>query len=50
MNDTKNLILVYRDKHGGLHEQRVDDLVNVGTLIDPDDGEAMPLVGWRVVE
>lgn len=50
MNDTKNLILVYRDKHGALHEQPADDLVNVGTLVDPDDGEDMLLAGWRTTE
>lgn len=50
MNDIHKLILVYRDEDGGLHEQFAVDLPNCGTLIDPDSGDDMDLVGWRVVE
>ena len=50
MNDLRKLVLIYRDEAGNLHEQRAEDLPNCGTLIDPDNGDDMELVGWRVVE
>lgn len=38
--------LVYADENGGQHYQPVADVVSVGTLIDPDSGDDMELVGW----
>ena len=38
--------LIYHDRHGRPHYQHWRDLPEAGTLIDPDDGEDMELVGW----
>jgi hypothetical protein len=41
--------LVYTDKSGTEHRQSVADLVEVGTLIDPEDGEDMEVSFVQVV-
>lgn len=38
--------MIYVDCHGGHHSQPAGDIVSVGTLIDPDDGEDMEMIGW----
>lgn len=38
--------LVYQDDAGNQHHQPWQDLPEVGTLIDPETGEDMPLTGW----
>lgn len=45
---TGALDLVYRDENGDLHTQSWDDLTESGTLIDPESGEDMELVGWSI--
>lgn len=50
MNDIHKLVLIYQDEDGGLHEQFAVDLVESGTLINPETGEDMDLVGWRIIE
>lgn len=50
MNDIRKLVLIYRDEAGDFYEQPATDLVEVGTLINPETDEDMALVGWRVVE
>ena len=37
--------LVYRDSEGNEHMQPVTDLVDVGTLIDPETGDDMEVYG-----
>lgn len=44
--NTSDMFLVYRDETGILHTQHWSDLVEIGTLIDPDTGDDMELVGW----
>lgn len=43
---TKPMWVVYRAESGEYHYQPYTDLVDAGTLIDPDSGEDMPIVGW----
>jgi hypothetical protein len=40
--------LVYRDSVGNLHEQPVVDVVEVGTLIDPETGDDMEIIGINI--
>lgn len=47
MNDISTLLLVYIDLSGEQHEQPLSDLTDVGTLIDPDTGDDMALIGWK---
>lgn len=41
--------IVYTDEQKRLYEQPLSDLPDVGTLIDPDTGDDMPIVGYRLV-
>lgn len=43
------LVLVYESEGGELYRQPGADVVSVGTLIDPDTGDDMPLVGFILV-
>lgn len=43
---TDSMWLVYKDEQGNEHFQNWQDLTDVGTLIDPETGEDMDLVGW----
>lgn len=43
----EHAILVYRDDDGHEHTQPLTDLGEVGTLVDPDTGEEMEIVGVR---
>lgn len=46
MNNTP-MWLVYREESTGkLHYQHWRDVPEVGTLIDPDTGDDLQLVGW----
>jgi hypothetical protein len=47
--DLNKVTLIYKDESGQTHEQPLGDLVEVGTLIDPDTGDDMPVIG-AVVE
>ncbi|MCK0441264.1 hypothetical protein MUG78_17840 [Gordonia alkaliphila] len=38
--------LVYVDEGGGHHYQPWGDLTEAGTLIDPENGDDMDLIGW----
>lgn len=40
--------LIYADEYGGLYEQPLGDITEVGTLIDPVTGEDLELFGWRL--
>lgn len=40
--------LVYLDTEGDEHYQPWEDLVEAGTLIDPQTGEDMEMVGWTL--
>ena len=44
----EKVVLWYRDENGGLHSQSVADLVDVGTLIDPETGDDMEIVWVEV--
>lgn len=44
--ETSPMWLVYEDENGDLHYQPWEDLTESGTLIDPEDGEDMEMVGW----
>lgn len=48
--NTSEMYLVYRDGSGSLHPQPWDDLFYSGTLIDPDTGDDMDIVGWTTEE
>lgn len=44
----RDVTLVYVDKNGNKHEQSLADLTDVGTLIDPDDGDDLELVSAKI--
>lgn len=41
--------IVYTDEQKRLYEQPLSDLPDVGTLIDPDTGDDMEIVGYKLV-
>lgn len=41
--------IVYTDEKGHLYDQLLSDLPDVGTLIDPDTGDDMEIVGYKLV-
>lgn len=41
--------IVYTDEQKRLYEQPLSDLSDVGTLIDPDTGDDMEIVGYKLV-
>ena len=41
--------IVYTDEQKCLYEQPLSDLPDVGTLIDPDTGDDMTIVGYKLV-
>lgn len=41
--------IVYTDEQKCLYEQPLSDLPDVGTLIDPDTGDDMEIVGYKLV-
>lgn len=43
-----NLVLVYQDEEGNLYEQPAGNLTEVGGLIDPETGEDLELIGYKV--
>lgn len=47
--DLDSMLIVYTDDQKCLYEQPLRDLPDVGTLIDPDTGDDMPIVGYRLV-
>lgn len=46
MVETSGMWLVYKDLDGETHHQPWQDLTSVGTLIDPESGDDMEIVGW----
>lgn len=42
------MYLVYKDENGDLHYQAWQDVSEVGTLIEPDNGDDMEMVGWSL--
>ena len=47
---TDRMWLVYVDENGRLHYQQWEDLVDCGTLIDPETQQDMEIVGWEPKE
>ena len=47
--DLDSLHIVYTDDKGCLYEQPLNDLPDSGTLIDPDTGDDMEIVGYKLV-
>lgn len=47
--DLDSMLIVYTNDQKCLYEQPLSDLPDVGTLIDPDTGDDMPIVGYRLV-
>lgn len=41
--------IIYTNEKGCLYDQPLSDLPDSGTLIDPDTGDDMPIVGYRLV-
>ena len=41
--------IVYTDEQKRLYDQPLSDLPDVGTLIDPDSGDDMAIVGYKIV-
>ena len=48
MKRTDEMYLVYQDEAGSHHYQYWADVQEVGTLIDPETGDDMELVGWAI--
>lgn len=47
--ENSRAVLVYIDDTGAEHEQPLGDLPESGTLVDPDSGSDMTLIGVRVL-
>lgn len=47
--DLDSMHIVYTDEQKRLYEQPLSDLPDSGTLIDPDTGDDMPIVGYKLV-
>ena len=47
--DLDSMLIVYTDEQKRLYDQPLSDLPDSGTLIDPDTGDDMPIVGYRLV-
>lgn len=47
--DLNSMLIVYTDDQKCLYEQPLSDLPDVGTLIDPDTGDDMTIVGYKLV-
>ena len=47
--DLDSMLIVYTDDQKCLYEQPLNDLPDVGTLIDPDTGDDMTIVGYKLV-
>lgn len=47
--DLDSMHIVYTDEQKRLYEQPLSDLPDVGTLIDPDTGDDMTIVGYKLV-
>lgn len=47
--DNQRVTLVYIDDSGNEHEQPLEDLQECGTLVDPESGDDMTLLGVRVL-
>jgi hypothetical protein len=45
---TDEMYLVYQDEENNRHYQHWADLQESGTLIDPETGDDMELVGWTI--
>lgn len=46
MIESRDMWLVYTDQNGANHYQPWGDIVAAGTLIDPESGDDMEMVGW----
>ena len=46
--DLDSMLIVYTDDQKYLYEQPLSDLPDVGTLIDPDTGDDMEIVGYKL--
>ena len=44
-----SMIIVYTDEQKRLYDQPLSDLPDVGILIDPDSGDDMAIVGYKLV-
>lgn len=47
--DLDSMHIVYTDEQKRLYNQPLSDLPDVGTLIDPDTGDDMEIVGYKLV-
>lgn len=47
--DLDSMLIVYTDDKKCLYEQPLSDLPDVGTLIDPDTGDDMEIIGYKLV-
>ena len=46
--DLESLQIIYTDDRGCLYTQPLSDLPDSGTLVDPDTGDDMPIVGYTI--
>ena len=47
--DLDSMFIVYTDSEKHLYEQPLSDLPDSGTLIDPDTGDDMEIIGYTLV-
>lgn len=47
--DLDSMFIVYTDEKKRLYEQPLSDLPDSGTLIDPDTGDDMEIIGYKLV-
>ena len=48
MHNIEDIVLIYVDSEGHVHEQVLADVFEVGTLIDPETGDDMVAIGVDV--
>ena len=46
LQESSSLSLWYMDEYGNLYDQPLSDVVEVGTLIDPETGDDMEMLGF----
>lgn len=46
-NNTSHITLIYVSESGEEYTQPLADITDAGTLIDPETGDDMVLIGWE---
>lgn len=50
MCNTNPMVLIYQNSEGDRYIQHWQDLTEMGTLVDPETGDDMELIGWQSLQ